>query len=226
MRTLSKFHKIIENDDSASLLDSPDMESEARETIEQLPDPGIEGMHDVEELSESMSAAFWEAYFSNGLREAFNLKNFITEYVKTHGDATVDDIVAALPNDTPSASYYKKHKDILTQKMASMMGTTTSMVAQSKPFDPESLTNDLAKELAGSSAENRILSAAESAQDKFDSIRSVARTILQGKGIKHHGFIYGDAGCGKSSHYDEKIPVRMDDAIAEAFEAFLKSRNQ
>lgn len=219
--------------DTPSILDSEDMVGEAKQIIDSVPAADIEGMHSPEELAEARNT-FWKAYLTNGtnLQEAnFNIGSFLKNYIQTHGNADLDGIIAALP-DEKAGLYYKTHTDALQQKVNEMVAKlgaqgTPVNVEPPKPFSVDDLTNDLAKELAGSEDEvDAVLTAADSAQDKFDTIRSVARTILQGKGIKHHAFIYGDPGCGKCVSYDEKIPVRMDDAMAEAFEAWLQSRDK
>lgn len=192
-------------EDTDSLLDSDNMEAEAEVVLSELPDDGVEGKHDVEELAESMKDTFWKAYLTNGtsLQENFNIGTFIKNYIAEHGDSNIDDIAAALP-DEKAGLYYKQHRDELAKRIAAVTGKPVATETKSV-FDPGSLTNDLAKELAGQSVEETILTAADSAQDKFDTIRSVARTILQGKGIKHHGFIYGDAGCGKTFSVKEAM---------------------
>lgn len=224
--------KII-TQDTPSILDSDDMVGEAAELLSSLPDSGIEGKVPVEELEEQKKV-FWKAYLTNGtsLQENFNIDAFIKNYVAEHGSADVEGIKAALP-DEKAGRFYKTHDEQLMQHinkavaLSSVRGSPATPVEPPKPFSVDDLTNDLARELTSDSDEvEAVLSAADSANDKFDTIRAVARTILQGKGIKHHAFIYGDPGCGKSSHYDEKIPVRMDDAIAEAYEAWLESRQK
>lgn len=219
--------------DTPSILDSEDMVGEAKQIIDSVPAADIEGMHSPEELAEARNT-FWKAYLTNGtnLQEAnFHIRSFLKNYIQTHGNADLDGIIAALP-DGKTGLYYKTHTDALQQKVNEMVAKlgaqgTPVNVEPPKPFSVDDLTNDLAKELAGSEDEvDAVLTAADSAQDKFDTIRSVARTILQGRGIKHHAFIYGDPGCGKCASYDEKIPVRMDDAMAEAFEVWLQSRDK
>lgn len=216
-----KEEDLVPNKDT--ILNSDNMEGDAEEVLSQLPDSGIEGKHDVDELAESMKDAFWKAYVTAGTKyeEAFNIKNFITDFLSKNSDADLNSIAAALPN-TGTGKYYKNHPDLLAQKIAQASGKSTEEVSAPPAFDPNSLTNDLAKELATIPEEDTIISAADSAQDKFDTLRSVARTILQGKGIKHHAFIYGDAGVGKCASYEEKIPVKMDDKGAEAFKKWLQ----
>lgn len=219
--------------DTPSILDSEDMAGVAKQIIDSVPESDIEGMHSPEELEEARNT-FWKAYLTNGteLQEGnFNIGTFLKNYIQTHGNADLDGIIAALPEEK-AGLYYKTHTDALQQKVNEMVARLGAQgapveVEPPKPFSVDDLTNDLARELVGSDDEvDAVLSAADSAQDKFDTIRSVARTILQGKGIKHHAFIYGDPGCGKCVSYDEKIPVRMDDAMAEAFEAWLQSRDK
>ena len=220
--------------DTPSLLDSQDMVGEAEQIINNVPSVDIEGMHSAEELSESKNI-FWRAYLTNGtaLQEAnFNIGTFLKNFIQTNGGADLEKIMAALPEEK-AGLYYKTHPEALQQKVNEVIaklnaqGANVAPAEEQKPFSVDDLTNDLAKELASGEDEvDAVLSAADSANDKFDTIRAVARTILQGKGIKHHAFIYGDPGCGKCASYDEKIPVRMDDAIAEAFEAWLQSRDK
>lgn len=218
----------IMTQDTPSILDSNDMVGEAAELISQLPSSEIQGKIPVEELEEQKKA-FWKAYLTNGttLQENFNIDAFIKNYIAEHGNADIDGIKAALP-DEKAGRFYKSHDEQLMQhinKVSALSAVAGKPVEPPKPFSVDDLTNDLARELAsGEDETDAVLSAADSATDKFDTIRAVARTILQGKGIKHHAFIYGDPGCGKCTDYNEKIPVRMDDAMAEAFEAFVESR--
>ncbi len=188
----------IMTQDTPSILDSNDMVGEAAELISQLPSSEIQGKIPVEELEEQKKA-FWKAYLTNG--------------------TTLQE---------KAGRFYKSHDEQLMQhinKVSALSAVAGKPVEPPKPFSVDDLTNDLARELAsGEDETDAVLSAADSATDKFDTIRAVARTILQGKGIKHHAFIYGDPGCGKCTDYNEKIPVRMDDAMAEAFEAFVESR--
>lgn len=198
--------------DTPSILDSEDMVGEAKQIIDAVPAADIEGMHSPEELAEARNT-FWKAYLTNGteLQEGnFNIGSFLKNYIQTHGNADLDGIIAALP-DEKAGLYYKTHTDALQQKVNEMVAKlgaqgTPVNAEPPKPFSVDDLTNDLAKELAGSEDEvNAVLTAADSAQDKFDTIRSVARTILQGKGIKHHAFIYGDPGCGKTFSVKEAM---------------------
>lgn len=198
--------------DTPSVLDSEDMAGVAKQIIDSVPESGIEGMHSPEELEEARNA-FWKAYLTNGteLQEAnFNIGTFLKNYIQTHGNADLDGIIAALPEEK-AGLYYKTHTDALQQKINEItarlgaQGTPVN-VEPPKPFSVDDLTNDLARELVGSDDEvDAVISAADSAQDKFDTIRSVARTILQGKGIKHHAFIYGDPGCGKTFSVKEAM---------------------
>lgn len=200
------------NEDTPSILDSEDMVGEAKQIIDSVPTADIEGMHSPEELAEARNT-FWKAYLTNGtnLQEAnFNIYSFLKNYIQTHGNADIDGIIAALPEEK-AGLYYKTHTEALQQKINEMVAKlgaqrTPVNVEPPKPFSVDDLTNDLAKELVGREDEvDAVLTAADSANDKFDTIRSVARTILQGKGIKHHAFIYGDPGCGKTFSVKEAM---------------------
>lgn len=221
--------------DSSSLLNSQNMVGEAEEVINNVPPADIKGMHTPEELEENRTT-FWKAYLTEGVRldeGNFNINTFVKNYIQQNGNADVQGIAAALP-DEKAGLFYKQHIDKLEQKINEVVaklkanGADISEPEPPKPFSADDLTNDLAKELVSEADDEvgKVITAAESAQDKFDTIRAVARTVLQGKGIKHHCFVYGDPGCGKCTFYDEKIPIKMDDAIADIFKEFIKSKNQ
>jgi hypothetical protein len=84
-------------------------------------------------------------------------------------------------------------------------------VEPAKPFSADDLTNDLAKELVTSGGDgiDEVMSAKDSAEDKFSTIYSIAKTIFQGKGIKHHAFIYGDPGVGKTYSVKKAMQVEF-----------------
>lgn len=198
--------------DTKSILDSSTMVDDAKTIIDSVPPADIQGMHTADELQEE-TKAFWTAYLTNGtnLQEGnFNIGTFLKNYITTNGKADLDGIINALPEEK-AGLYYKSHPDVLQQKVNEMVAKLGAQgnapeIEPPKPFSVDDLTNDLARELAGSEDEvDAVLSAADSANDKFDTIRSVARTILQGKGIKHHAFIYGDPGCGKTFSVKEAM---------------------
>lgn len=210
--------------DTPSLLDSDDMINKAEDVLNFVPQADIKGMHTPEELAESRNI-FWKAYLSeNKLEESnFNINSFLKNYIQQNRSADVSKIAAALPEEK-AGLFYKQHLDKLEDKINDITGKLRaegSAVAEAEPpkaFSVDDLTNDLAKDLASGDDEvDKVITAAESANDKFDTIRAVARTILQGKGIKHHGFIFGDPGCGKCVSYKEKIPIRIDgvESVAE-----------
>ena len=226
-----------------TLLDSRDMVGEVESILENpqsLPsDLQYDSKEDPEYTAnaEEMREAFWTAYMTNGvdkMEEGFSIKNAIKDYVtNSGGNVNVDGFIDSLPSDVPTARYYKTHRDIAEQQLNAYLAKNPAVAASTtvepaKPFSADDLTNDLAKELVTSGGDgiDEVMSAKDSAEDKFSTIYSIAKTIFQGKGIKHHAFIYGDPGVGKCAHYDEKIPVRMDDAIAEAYEAWLQSRQK
>ncbi len=197
--------------DTPSLLDSDTMLQDAADLLNQLPPADVTGMHTAEELQEQKNA-FWKAYLTNGttLAEEFAIGPFVRDCLQ-RGINTVEGIQNELP-DEGTGKYYKTHPDKIQAQIAKAQakmdaaGATAAAAEPVKPFSVDDLSNDLAKELAGSEDEvEAVLSAADSAQDKFDTIRSVARTILQGKGIKHHAFIYGDPGCGKTFSVKEAM---------------------
>lgn len=204
--------KLNTTQDTKSILDSSTMVDDAKTIIDSVPPADIQGMHTADELQEE-TKAFWTAYLTNGtnLQEGnFNIGTFLKNYITTNGKADLDGIINALPEEK-AGLYYKSHPDVLQQKVNEMVAKLGAQgnapeIEPPKPFSVDDLTNDLARELAGSEDEvDAVLSAADSANDKFDTIRSVARTILQGKGIKHHAFIYGDPGCGKTFSVKEAM---------------------
>lgn len=227
-----------------SLLDSKDMVGEVESILENPsslpPELQYDSKSDPEYTAnaEELREAFWSAYMTNGtqkMSEAFSIKNAIKDYLaKSGGKVDIDAFLDTLPRDVQTANWYRSHRDEAEKKLNAYLASNPSLASSAPaaepeaPFSVDSLTNDLAKELVSTGGDgiNEVLSAKDSAEDKFSTIYSIAKTIFQGKGIKHHAFIYGDPGVGKCAHYDEKIPVRMDDAIAEAYEAWLQSRQK
>lgn len=200
--------------DSPSLLNSQDMVVEAEEVINSVPPADIKGMHTPEELEENRTT-FWKAYLTEGVKldeGNFNINTFVKNYIQQNGNANIQSIAATLP-DEKAGLFYKQHTDRLEQKVNEIVaklkanGADISEPEPPKPFSADDLTNDLAKELVSEAGDEtgKVITAAESAQDKFDTIRAVARTVLQGKGIKHHCFVYGDPGCGKTFSVKEAI---------------------
>lgn len=225
----------MEKEITGTILDSNDMVSEVDSIIENPDSLPVDLQYDSKKDPEyttnaaEMREAFWTAYMiDRKIEEAFSIKNAIANYLAKGGKPTVEGLAASLP-DEGSAGWYKKHPEDLEKQLNKYFATAgiAPDVVEKKPFNASDLTSSLAKELvsAGGGVDH-VLSAKESADDKFSAIYSIAKTIFQGKGIKHHAFIYGDPGCGKSSFYDEKIPVRMDDAIAVAYESWLESRQK
>lgn len=230
-------NKLNENDEvTGTLLDSDDMVGEVEQILENPaslpPELQYDSARDPEYDASEMREAFWTGYvFGERMNEAFSIKNIIADYIKNNGKADVAGIAASLPDSDKSAKYYKTHLDQLETAVNKYLAAHPQEVATAepaKPFSPDDLTNDLAKELISGDSGNidSVMTAKESSDDKFDTIYTIAKTIFQGKGIKHHAFIYGDPGVGKCASYNEKIPVRMDDAIAEAYEAWLESRQK
>lgn len=180
--------------------------------------------------------AFNEGYdkvIAEKFTEGFSINAFLQSILAKNPNATTQDIASALASSGAgsTAIWYSKHPEEIDKKLAVMqVRGGNAPVEQAAPavFDPSSLKDDLAKELvtAVDSGVDKVMTAADTAADKFDQIYDVAATILQGRGIKHHAFIYGAPGIGKCVHYDEKIPVRMDDAVAKAFEEFLESQKK
>lgn len=221
----------MEKEITGTILDSNDMVSEVDSIIENPDSLPVDLQYDSKKDPEyttnaaEMREAFWTAYMiDRKIEEAFSIKNAIANYLAKGGNPTVEGLVASLP-DEGSAGWYKKHPEDLEKQLNKYLATAgiAPTVVEKKPFNASDLTSSLAKELVSAGGEvDYVLSAKESANDKFKTIYSIAKTIFQGKGIKHHAFIYGSPGVGKSSFYDEKIPVRMDDAIAAAYESWIK----
>lgn len=231
--------KFRENDEiTGTLLDSDSMVGEVEQILENPntlpPELQYDSKKDPEYNEAEMREAFWSSYMTNGvkLNEAFRLANCIKDYLENGGNP--DDVQAladSLPNTEKSAVYYKTHIDELERQFNAYKAKNIVKAAPEAPkpvFDKANLTNDLAKDLMSDEGDeiDAVMSAKDSAEDKFENIYTIAKTIFQGKGIKHHAFIYGDPGVGKCAFYDEKIPVRMDDAVAEAYEAWLQSREK
>lgn len=225
----------MEKEITGTILDSNDMVSEVDSIIENPDSLPVDLQYDSKKDPEyttnaaEMREAFWAAYMiDRKIEEAFSIKNAIANYLAKGGNPTVEGLAASLP-DEGSAGWYKKHPEDLEKQLNKYLATAgiAPTVIEKKPFNASDLTSSLAKELVSAGGEvDYVLSAKESANDKFKTIYSIAKTIFQGKGIKHHAFIYGSPGVGKSSFYDEKIPIRMDDAIAAAYESWLESRQK
>lgn len=232
--------KLNENDElTGTLLDSDDMVGEVETILEDPsslpPELQYNSKEDPEYNASEMREAFWLSYVagSHKMEEGFSIKQAISDYLAGGGDPNnVEALAASLPETEKSAVFYKKHLDQLETQLKKYNAVNTSApVNKETPrpaFDVNNLKDDLAKELMTSTGDeiDTVLSSKDSAEDKFSTIYTIAKTIFQGKGIKHHAFIYGDPGVGKCVSYDEKIPVRMDDAIAEAYESWLESRQK
>lgn len=65
--------------------------------------------------------------------------------------------------------------------------------------------------------------AEESAEAKYDAIYDGVANILEGRSLKKHAFICGDAGVGKCAVGETKVTIRVDDIIAEELANFVKS---
>ena len=231
--------KFRENDEvTGTLLDSDNMVGEVEQILENPntlpPELQYDSKKDPEYNEAEMREAFWSSYMTNGVKltEAFRIANCIKDYLENGGNP--DDVQAladSLPDTEKSAVYYKTHIDELEKQFNAYKAKNAIKAAPEAPrpvFDKANLTNDLAKDLMSDEGDeiDAVMSAKDSAEDKFENIYTIAKTIFQGRGIKHHAFIYGDPGVGKCASYDEKIPVRMDDAIAEAYEAWLVGDNK
>lgn len=207
-------------DEKESLISSLNMAKEVEPIINDnaasLPpqlqyDPDEDPEYDKKAITE----AFWKGYNSKSrLSEAGpSILSYIKDYIRKNGNANLNDIAASLPDDGGSMSWYKKHLDELQKRInkvlvgsGSDLGNTATEIEPPHQFSANDLTNDLAKELVSdNSAVGEVMSAADSANDKFDTIYSVARTILTGRGIKHHGFIFGAPGVGKTYSVKQAI---------------------
>lgn len=207
-------------DEKESLISSSNMAKEVEPIINDnaasLPpqlqyNPDEDPEYDKKVITE----AFWKGYNSKSrLSEAGpSILSYIKDYIRKNGNANLNDIAASLPDDGGSMSWYKKHLDELQKRInkvlvgsGSDLGNTATEIEPPHQFSANDLTNDLAKELVSdNSAVDEVMSAADSANDKFDTIYSVARTILTGRGIKHHGFIFGAPGVGKTYSIKQAI---------------------
>ena len=209
-----------------TLLDSRDMVGEVESILENpqsLPDELQYDSKDDPEYTANaaeMREAFWTAYMTNGsekMEEGFSIKNAIKDYVaKNGGKIDVDVFIDSLPADVPTAKYYKSHRDEAEKQLNAYLAKNPAVASQvsaepAKPFSADDLTNDLAKELVTSGGDgiDEVMSAKDSAEDKFSTIYSIAKTIFQGKGIKHHAFIYGDPGVGKTYSVKKAMQVEF-----------------
>lgn len=223
-----------------TILDSNNIVAEIEDLLENpssLPAPLKYDSDEDPEYNEDNSSfreSFWYSYMidtkmENKLNEAFSINNIIKQYYDENGKVDIEGLRDFLPSDN-SGKYYKNHVDKLKLAVDKFL-LKNQQIQVEKPvtFSKENLTSDLAKELYDDDDGDNldfVRSAKDSADEKYENIYLIAKTIFQGKGIKHHAFIYGDPGIGKCVSYDEKIPVRMDDAIAEAYEVWLESRQK
>lgn len=230
---------ILNKNETDTILDSNNIVAEVEDLLENpssLPTPlKYDSSEDPEynDDSPSLRESFWYSYMldmklGNRLNEAFSINNIIQQYYDENGKIDIEGLRDFLPND-PSGKYYKNHIDKLKLAVDKfLLKNQQVQVEEPVVFSKENLTSDLAKELYDDDDDDLdfVRSAKESADEKYENIYLIAKAIFQGKGIKHHAFIYGDPGIGKCVSYDEKIPVRMDDAIAEAYEVWLESRHK
>lgn len=61
---------------------------------------------------------------------------------------------------------------------------------------------------------------------KFKKMGNLVRNLCRGRATKRNVLLAGAPGVGKSIFYDELLTVKMDESIAEEFEAWKKSRAQ
>lgn len=203
--------KFRENDEvTGTLLDSDNMVGEVEQILENPntlpPELQYDSKKDPEYNEAEMREAFWSSYMTNGVKltEAFRIANCIKDYLENGGNP--DDVQAladSLPDTEKSAVYYKTHIDELEKQFNAYKAKNAIKAAPEAPrpvFDKANLTNDLAKDLMSDEGDeiDAVMSAKDSAEDKFENIYTIAKTIFQGRGIKHHAFIYGDPGVGKT----------------------------
>ena len=208
----------MEKEITGTILDSNDMVSEVDSIIENPDSLPVDLQYDSKKDPEyttnaaEMRETFWTAYMiDRKIEEAFSIKNAIANYLAKGGNPTVEGLAASLP-DEGSAGWYKKHPEDLEKQLNKYLATAgiAPSVVEKKPFNASDLTNSLAKELVSSGGGvDRVLSAKESADDKFKTIYAIAKTIFQGKGIKHHAFIYGSPGCGKTHSIKKAMEVEF-----------------
>ena len=208
----------MEKEITGTILDSNDMVSEVDSIIENPDSLPVDLQYDSKKDPEyttnaaEMREAFWTAYMiDRKIEEAFSIKNAIANYLAKGGKPTVEGLAASLP-DEGSAGWYKKHPEDLEKQLNKYLATTgiAPAVVEKKPFNASDLTSSLAKELVSVGGEvDYVLSAKESANDKFKTIYSIAKTIFQGKGIKHHAFIYGSPGVGKTFSVKKAMEVEF-----------------
>ena len=160
--------------------------------------------------------AFNEGYdkvIAEKFTEGFSINAFLQSILAKNPNATTQDIASALASSGAgsTAVWYSKHPEEIDKKLAVMQvrgGVTPIEQAVPTAFDPSSLKDTLAKQLVSAvdNGVDKVMTAADTAADKFDQIYDVATTILQGRGIKHHAFIYGSPGIGKT--YSVKQAVK------------------
>lgn len=178
---------------------------------------------DPEYDAAQMKEAFYNGYvYGEHIAEAFTMKGFIEDYFNKNGIVPMDQIQDALPT-TGTAGWYKKHPEKLKPAYDKVMLKYQAVGQEVAPqFTIDDLENDLARELASTDLMDNVMSAKESAADKFQEVYNLAATIFTGRGIKHHGFIHGMGGVGKCVLHDTKLKIILDDTIAQEFESYLQ----
>lgn len=137
--------------------------------------------------------------------------------------------------DLDEKSFKKRWNYDMGRDGSSTGGTRTDEPAKPKITLDDVQNMDVSDELksfvrqlqrTADASEEVIDSVEETVNYKFGRIERFTAQIVSGRFAKKHLMIAGDAGCGKCLSYDEKIPVKMDDAIAEAYFAWEKSRQK
>lgn len=184
-----------------------------------------------------------ERYFEKN----FMLKPALDEYFDETGkDESSFDAMEFIKDYVPDTHVFKKNplifKKVMKEKFPNIKVTLPKTGSGTMPGDDkdskDSKSEDLYKpdpnfKLSADAQKfldtyktvtsDKLLSAAESCQEKYDKIFDTAVGIITGEAFLPHAFICGDAGVGKCLTGDTEVNILVPDSIHAEIEEFLKA---
>lgn len=170
--------------------------------------------------------------------ENFNLKQAIDQYFEDTGkteetfDARefVDEYVPEGHRFKTSLPFFKKVMETKFPNIKISLGKASDKPAENmagytvdKNFKVSAATQEFLNTYKDA-AQDHLMSAAETCQEKYDKIFDTAVSIITGEGIMPHAFICGDAGIGKCLCGDTKVKILVPDSIEAEIKDYLKSQ--
>lgn len=123
---------------------------------------------------------------------------------------------------------YGKHVyDLTGEKRDEKTGAVITV--DSRPdFDAANSSDKLETEIFNvmNSLNNRTKSVEESVADKYEEVYDAVHVIASEKSVNRHAIICGEAGVGKCLSYETKIPIRVENIVAEEIALWLESQKK